>query len=140
MKQIFVRPARDEDLKTLVLWSGQNPVFDPTIFTYPTTFTLAAFSETGVVAYLPVQQPFAMEAMCFHPLATEAQKALAMKELTHVLITQSYVRGVGEIIFSGSNNGTNFFAEHQGFQRTDWPTFRVRVRDLEGGGRNGQTS
>ena len=117
MKHVFVRPARQEDFPNLVRWSESNPAWDPKVFTYPTTITLAAFSDTGVIAYMPVEQPLVMDAVAFHPLATDCQKAAAMKELTHALVTQAYVKGAGEILFRGSDEGTNAFAEAHGFTR-----------------------
>ena len=110
MKQIFVRAAREADLKTLVLWSGDNPAWDPRVFQYQGTITLCAFNGADIIAFMPVQQPLIMEAIAFHPLATATQKALAMKELTHSLITQTSLLGKGEIYFLGSDPHTNAFA------------------------------
>jgi hypothetical protein len=60
-----------------------------------------------------------------------------MKEMTHSLITQAYAQNRGEIYFLGSDEGTNRFAEHQGFKRIEWPVYRVILADLERGGSNG---
>ena len=89
---------------------------------------------------MPVQRPLVMEAMGFHPLSTDPQKALVMKELTHALILDAYLLGSGEIYFMGSDNGTNDFAERQGFKKLDVPMYRVRVGDLEVGGGNGSAT
>jgi hypothetical protein len=134
MNPVFVRPAREEDLKKLLSWAEANPATDAKVFTYKNTYTLCAFTSSGVVAYLPVQQPLMMEAVAFHPLATDQYKALAMKELTHALVTSAYLGGSGEIYFLGTNEGTNEFAEKNGFKQVDVPVYRVRVSDLEAGG------
>lgn len=142
MNQIFVRPARETDARKFEDWVKTNPALDKRIFTYPATFTWAAFNETGVLAFLPVQQTFFMEAMAFHPLCTDPQKALAMKELTHNLVTQAYLKGIGEIYFLGTDHTTNDFAERQGFKRIQIPVYLVRVEQLEsgGGGSNGSAT
>jgi Tat protein secretion system quality control protein TatD with DNase activity len=75
-----------------------------------------------------------MESLGFHPLCTDSQKALAMKELTHNLITQAYLRGIGEIYFFGSDHTTNDFAERQGFRQVQYPVYLVRVQELETSG------
>ena len=74
--------------------------------------------------------------------AADVQKALAMKELTHNIIAHAYEAGnSGEIMFLGTDLGTNIFAQHQGFRLVDAPLYRVRLRELEqnGGPTNGST-
>ena len=134
MNQIFVRPYRTADLEKLVAWGSANPAWDAKVLNYSSSFALAAFNNAGTLGFLPVQRPLVMEAIGFHPLATDPQKALVMKELTHALILQAYILGAGEIIFLGSNEGTNEFAQRQGFKRLDMSVYRVRVGDLEVGG------
>jgi len=141
MNQIFVRPFRSEDTEKLLTWSTRNPAWDKDILKYPSSRALVAFNSTGTVAFLPIQQPLMMEAMAFHPLVTDPQKALAMKELTHGLILYTYSLGAGEIYFLGSDETTNDFAQRQGFRKLEWPVYRVRVQDLEaGGGGNGSAT
>ncbi len=132
MKQIFVRTAEPKDSGTFAAWADQNPSFDRKILELATTFTLCAYDDSGVMAFLPVQQPFYMEAMSFRPGASEFEKALAMKELTHALITFCHQKGAGEIYFMGSNEHTNAFAERQGFTALPWKAYRVRLSELEG--------
>ena len=97
MNQIFVRPFRQGELEKLVSWGSSNPAWDSKIIGYPSSFALAAFNNSGTLGFLPVQRPLVMEAMGFHPLTTDTQKALVMKELTHGLILQAYGYGAGEI-------------------------------------------
>jgi hypothetical protein len=132
MKQIFVRTAGPDDADKFANWAAQNPAMDARSLVYPSSFTLVAYDDSGPLSFLPVQQPFYMEAMSFRPDATESEKALAMKELTHALITFCHQKGAGEIYFMGSNEHTNAFAERQGFSELPWRTFRVRLHELEG--------
>ena len=130
MKQIFVRPARQEDMQKLALWANSNPAWDPRLLPY--TLTWCAFHEGEVIALLPMQRPMMIEAVAFHPLATYFEKALALKELTKALITNAYELGVAEIYFLGSDAATNGYAENHGvFRPVDMPTFRVRLSELE---------
>lgn len=129
MRQIFVRPARKEDFDRLIRWGNANPAWDERALEY--SFTWAAFSGTDVVAYMPVQRPELLEAIAFNPLATDIDKALAMKELTHTIICDAYQKGAGEIMFLGSEPITNVFAARQGFMRVDLPLYRARLRELE---------
>jgi hypothetical protein len=140
MNQIFVRPVREADAKKFEDWAKANPALDKRIFTYPSTYTWCAFNDTGVLAYLPVQITFTMEAMAFHPLCTDPQKALAMKELVQNLVTQAYLRGIGEIYFLGTDPGTNDFAQRQGFKLIQCPVYLMRVEQLEAGGGNGSAT
>jgi hypothetical protein len=132
MKHIFVRPAEERDIPQFKEWSNQNPNFDARSAAYPSSIVLAAYDARGAIAFLPVQQPFYMEAMSFRPDATEFEKGLAMKELTHALITASHARGVGEVYFLGSNKETNNFAEKQGFEELPWRAYRIKLNKLEG--------
>jgi hypothetical protein len=131
MKPIFVRPVREEDIKKMLLWGGLNHATDPSVLGYPTTLKYCAFSQGDIVAYMPVQQPLMLEAIAFHPLATDLQKSFAMKELTHTVITQSYLWGRGEIYFLGTDPTTDRFAAIHGFSKLDVPVYRVRLSDLE---------
>jgi hypothetical protein len=132
VKQIFVRTAEPRDADTFATWAAQNPALDARSLVYPSSFTLVAYDDSGPLSFLPVQQPFYMEAMSFRPEATEFEKALAMKELTHALITFCHQKGAGEIYFMGSNEHTNAFAERQGFTALPWKAYRVKLSELEG--------
>lgn len=132
MKHIFARAAEERDVTKFAEWSMQNPAFDINVLSYPTTATLCAYDSDGVIAFLPVQQPLCMEAMTFRPGISDSQKALAMKELTHLLIATCHAKGAGEIIFLGSNPATNEYAVRQGFEMLPWKVYRARLTDLEG--------
>jgi len=132
MKHIFARSAEDRDIPKFVEWSGQNPSFDIRVLEYATTSTLCAYDSDGVIAFMPMQQPLCMEAISFRPGINESQKALAMKELTHLLISTAHAKGAGEVIFLGSNERTNAYAVRQGFKELPWKLYRARLTDLEG--------
>lgn len=127
----------------MVRWAAFNPAWDQRALAY--SFTWAAYSGPDVIAFQPVQRPVLLEAAVFHPSASDQQRALAMKEITHTIITHAYEgmpQGIaGEIMFLGSDHRTNIFAEHQGFRLVDLPLYRVRLRELEqGGNSNGHTT
>lgn len=132
MKHVYVRAATEEDIPKFVEWSGQNPHFDPAVMGYPSTFTLLAYDASGPMVFLPTQQPFYMEAMTFRPGLTDFDKALAMKELTHALITYCHARGAGEIYFVGTNEGTNKYAQNQAFEEMPFKVYRIKLHELEG--------
>lgn len=132
MKHVYVRAATEEDIPKFVEWSGQNPHFDAAVMGYPSTFTLVAYDGNGPLAFMPVQQPFYMEAISFKPDSSDFEKALAMKELTHALITYCHAKGSGEIYFVGTNEGTNKFAASQAFEEMPFKVYRVKLHQLEG--------
>jgi hypothetical protein len=136
MKHIFIRPMRDQDFSKLVLWSGGNSAADLRVLNYPTTIKLCAFTDEGPVAYIPIQQPLMMEAIAFHPLLGDLEKAAVMKEFAHSAITQAYVLGKGEVYFMGSHPGTDAFATHHGFKVVA-PVYRTILSELEGMKSNG---
>lgn len=132
MKHIYVRTAEPRDSEMFAEWADQNPAFDARALRYSSSFTLCAYDENGAMSFLPVQQPFYMEAMSFRPGLAESDKGLAMKELTHALITFCHQKGAGEIYFMGSNEHTNEFAKRQAFTELPWEAYRVKLTDLEG--------
>ena len=133
-RHIFVRPIRPEDTKKFIDWSLETPNngFDPAVPKYPSTITLCAYDKDGPLAFMPVQQPFMMDSVASRPGASKLQVAAAMKEFTQALVTQSYIKGVGEIYFLGTEDGTNEMAKNQLFEELPFKAYRVKVRDLEG--------
>jgi hypothetical protein len=133
-RHIFVRPIRPEDTKKFIDWSLETPNngFDPEVPKYPSTITLCAYDKDGPLAYMPVQQPFVMDSVASRPGASKGQIALALKEFTQAIVTMSHLKGVGEIYFLGTEDGTNKMAENQFFEELPYKVFRVKVAALEG--------
>jgi len=133
-RHIFVRPIRPEDTKKFIDWSLETPNngFDPEVPKYPSTITLCAYDKDGPLAFMPVQQPFMMDSVASRPGVSKGQIALALKEFTQALVTQAHIKGVGEIYFLATEEGTNKMAENQLFEELPYKVFRVKVKELEG--------
>jgi hypothetical protein len=134
MKHIFVRPAKVADSEKCAKWAIQNldrNKLDAKVMEYPSTFTLAAYTEDGPVMFMPVQTPLMMESVCMDPEASDMNQAQALKELVQALVTQAHLKGIGEIYFVGSDERTSAFAENQLFEKVEAPVYRVRIRNLE---------
>jgi hypothetical protein len=137
-RNIFVRPVTPEDAGTFLKWvvANEGNEFDPEPVTYPDSFTLCAFDETGPLAFLPVQQPMFVEPQMLESFAPKpglspALRAAALKELIQACITIGFMKGTGEMYFLGTNEATNRFAENSKvFERLDWPVYRLRLSDL----------
>lgn len=131
MNQIYVRPAEQRDAASYAEWCKSNPHFDSSVLTYPATQTLAAYNQSGAIAFMPLAHPVCMDAIAFRPGLLDAEKALAMKELTKTAVFLAHSSGAGEVMFLGSNEGTNQFARNHIFEELPWKVYRVRVRTLE---------
>ena len=131
---IFVRPATADDTKKFVDWSLENPNngFDPEVAKLPTTLTLAAYDKTGVIAYQPAQQVFMLEALAPRPGEDKLRVAAAMKEFTQAIVTQCHLKGMGEVYFLGTEDGTNEMAANHTFEKLPYTIYRMKIRDLEG--------
>jgi hypothetical protein len=132
-RHLFVRPARPADSKQFLDWScaTENNEFDPEIPKCPTTITLCAYDKSGPLVYMPLQQPFFMEALAVRPGLSKAETAEALKELTKAAVTQAHILNKQEVYFLGSEPGTNAMAENQLFERLDYTVYRLKIRDTE---------
>lgn len=132
-KPIFVRPARAEDNEIFLEWSRNTPSngFDTEVARYKSTITWCAYDKFGPLAFMPVQVPLMMESIASRPGASKLEIAQALKELIQQCITQAHIQGAGEILFFGSENGTNALAENQIFEKLDYTVYRLKVKDLE---------
>lgn len=134
MKTVFTRPAEGRDNKQYLDWSlaGKDNGFDPDAALYGTSVTWAAYAGDRVIGYLPMQTPLVLEALAARPDATPLEIATALRELVQTAVTQCHIRGVGEIMFIGTNAETNRFAENSGlFTRVEYPVYKLKVKNLE---------
>ena len=134
MKPIFVRPAAAKDSQAFLDWSlaAKDSGFDPDVPNYPTSVTFAAYSEDKVVAYLPMQAPIVLESLAANPDATPLEIASALRDFVKTAILQCHIRGIGEIMFIGTDPGTNLFAENSKlFTRIEYPVYKLKISDLE---------
>lgn len=132
-KHLFVRPARPEDGQQFLEWSRNtsNNGFDPEVARYPSTITWCVYDKSGPLAYMPMQCPLVMDSLASRPGASKSEIASALKELTQEFVTQAHIRGSGEILFLGSEEGTDRLATNQLFEELPYKVYRLRVKDLE---------
>ena len=130
---MFVRLARPDEAKQFIEWATANPnnEFDPEVMRFPTTFTLAAYDKTGVLAYMPVQSPYMLESVASRPGLDKRLVASALKEFTQAVVTQAHAKGVGEIYFLGTDKDTDEFATNQVYERLPYTVYRLKLKDLE---------
>jgi hypothetical protein len=133
-RHIFIRPVSPDDTKKFIDWSLENPNngFDPEVAKYPSTFVLCAYDKNGPLAYMPVQRVFMMDAVATRPGASELRVAASLKEFTQALVTEANIKGVGEIYFLATDDGTNKMAENQLFEKLPYAVYRCKVKELEG--------
>lgn len=103
---------------------------------YPDTFTLAAIDDTGVLAFWPVQQPVVekslmLESLVFKPGITELKKSQVLKQMFVSCVSLGFMKNTGEIYFVGTDERTNHWAEKLGFEKLEYPVYRLRLTDLE---------
>jgi hypothetical protein len=132
-RHLYTRPATQQDLEKFIQWSAATPNngFDPDVPAYPSTITWCAYDSEGPLAFMPVQAPLMLDSLATRPGATKLEIAAALKELTQNAVTQCHIRGAGELYFLGSDKGTNFMAENQIFEKTDFTVYRLKIKDLE---------
>lgn len=134
MKPVFVRPAEAKDNQAFLDWSiaAKDNGFDPDVPLYGTTVTFAAYTEDGVIGYLPMQMPIVLESLATKPDATPLEIATALREMVQTAVTQCHIRKVGEIMFLGTNEATNRFAEASGiFTRVEYPVYKLKISELD---------
>lgn len=130
---LFVRPAKFEDAAIFEEWSRNTPNngFDPEVAKYPSTITWCVYDQHGPLAYMPMQCPLVMDSLAGRPGASKYEIAAALKELTQQFVTQAHARGAGEILFLGSEDGTNELAENQLFEEIPYKVYRLKLKDLQ---------
>jgi len=130
---LFVRPAQAEDSEQFLEWSRNTPNngFDPEVARYPSTITWCVYDRFGPLAYMPMQCPLVMDSLASRPGASKSEIAAALKELTQQFVTQAHIRGAGEILFLGTEEGTDRMATNQLFEELPYKVYRLRVKDLQ---------
>lgn len=130
---IFVRPARPTDAKVFAEWSRstESNEWDPLVAKCPTTVTLAAYDQSGPLVFMPVQQPMMLDSLAVRPGLSKREVARSIKALVETTAMLAATKGVGEIYFLGTEEGTDLFAENRMFERLPWPVYRVKLANLE---------
>lgn len=80
---------------------------------------------------MPLQRPFVMESLAPRPDATKHEISAALKEFTQNAVTQAHIQGAGEILFLGTDQGTDHLAENQIFEKLPYVVYRLRIKDLQ---------
>jgi len=133
-RHVFVRPARKEEAGDFLNWSVANKDkngFDPNAPLHSTSFVLAAYDKTGVLAYQPVQNPFFLEGIAVRPGLDKRQVAECLKEFTQFCVSQGHIKGVGEIYFLGTDEGTDALAENHVFEKLPYTVYRLKLKNTE---------
>jgi hypothetical protein len=132
-RHVFVRLAEERDREKFAKWSAgtKDNLADADPLSYAGTVVLCAYDADGPIVYVPVQRPAMMEALAINPERSQVDVAVALKELTQALITKCHFENTGEIYFLCKEPLTQKFAEHQLFEKMDFPCYRVKLKDLE---------
>lgn len=122
---------RDADVKTEPVreWLASNiarNAFDPDVLDYPATSVLAAHNGE-VITYTPTQPVLAIESVGVSKTASTQDVATAMVETVRAAAAFAYRAGVRELMFIGSDELTAKGAEKLGFERINFPVFRLKL-------------
>lgn len=130
-RHVFVRIARKEDASDFVKWvlANKGNAFNSRII--PQTIVLCAFNRKRKILFMPVQRPFMLESIAPNPDATDLEKAIAMKEIVQAVVFEAFKSGVDEIYFLSSEPLAAEFASQHGFEKLDFPVYRLNIKDLE---------
>jgi hypothetical protein len=69
-----------------------------------------------------------MESVASRPGAEKIDIAMALKEFTQNCVTQAHITGAGEILFLGSEQGTNEMAANHLFEEAPYKVYRLKVK------------
>lgn len=130
MKPIWAEAAKADEAPELAsfLIGTENNLVDASVMNYPATKILKASDGNKNLVYMPVQQCQVWESLGINPEATDMEIALSLKALAHVLRFSALASGEGEIYFLCSEERTQKFAEHNGFEKVSIPLYRMRIR------------
>lgn len=138
MERVIVRLSPPEDLAEMQEWlrsTRDGDLFDMDILNHESTFILGALgSESGRMAYLPVQQPLMLENLIFKPGLSVAQTAQAITRLAEYAAAEAYRRDAGELYFLCRDKSTCDFAEKKGFRLLpeELKVYRLNLRETFG--------
>lgn len=118
MEHVIVIPegSRGEMLRWLNT-TLDGSIFDLDVLAHKSTFVLnARSSDSGSMAYLPVQQPLMLENLIFRQGLSERQRALSMTRMAEAAISEAFKRDAGEVYFLCRDTSTCDFAERHKFK------------------------
>jgi len=119
MDPIVVRRADQEEidlqLRRFLESTPDGELFDLDVLEHDSTFVLAAFNRSGILAFLPVQQPLMLENLIFRPGLSVTETAQAIARLGEHALEETYNRDAGEAYFLCRDASTLKFADRHGF-------------------------
>lgn len=118
MEHVLVRRASLSHLELMKEWlrtTRDGELFDPDVLEHESTFVQMAFSSSGPMGFLPVQQPLMLENLIFRPGLSRSETALVIAKLTESAVAECYVRDAGEAYFLCRDETTLAFAERHKF-------------------------
>ena len=120
MDRVLVRratPAEVQDQMLNYLWTTPDgQLFDMDVLEHSQTFTLAAFNQSGVLGFLPVQRPMMLENLIFRPGLTAGETAQVIAKLGEHALEETHTQDAGEAYFLCREKTTLRFAERHGFR------------------------
>ena len=130
MKPIWAEAAKPHEAEELAsfLMGTKNNLVDSRVLTYPATKIYKASDGQKNIVFMPVQSCQVWESLGINPEATDSEIAAGLKALAHVLRFSALANGEGEIYFLCSEERTQKFAQHHGFEKVEIPLYRMRIR------------
>lgn len=139
MKQVYVRPAGEQDIPNLSKWMAANANAnraDEDAMSYPATSVMAAYTDEKVVMYMPIQMIAMLESLAPNPEVSDSQCATALREMVKTTIFTARTKGIGEIYFllDDRDEALGRFARKHGFEEipAGLKAYRLKVKDTEG--------
>lgn len=129
MKRPRVEPATVEDIPLLLamMAATKDNLFDPNVIGYKSTTTRKAVGETRTLAFMPHQAVFMLESLALHPDNSPRENAIAIAELVRTARDEARALGLGEIYHACREESTQQMALRHGFERFDYPMFRMKL-------------
>lgn len=119
MEHVFIREATlyeiQDILPRFLATTIDGELFDSDVLAHKSTFVLTAFDRTGVLAFLPVQQPLMLENLIFRPGLTNRERAVSMTRMTEHAVEEAEKRDAGELYFLCREPSTLHFADRHLF-------------------------
>lgn len=128
MKQLKIRFAEPEDVKTCVDWlnATKGNLYDPGILKYPTLRILCAYNGAPV-AYLPTQRALFLESLAVNPEAPLLERAQAFRDLVKNSQLLASDGGIKELYMLCEDENVLKVAEGHGFERVPYPLVRMKL-------------
>lgn len=134
MKDIWVRYARNEDIKQIWEWSERIKdlnLADPELINYPTLAIMCAHREGKAILYAPSQQALVLEGLAPSPDASELDIAQALKAIIQAYVIHANKHGIREIYFLCKDERVVKIATRHGFSVMPWTTLCLDTAELE---------